>query len=115
MPTSPLWMMLLYVGLGLFQALISIPLIQRRVKRNPFYGIRLPKAMRDDKIWYDANEYGGRQLFGAGLASAALVFVAYCVPALRNNVMGFTPVCLVVFVVPLMVALNRTMNYVAQL
>jgi uncharacterized membrane protein len=115
MPTSPLWLMVLFVGLGLFQVGISVPLMQRRVKRNPFYGIRLPKTMRDDKIWYDANEYGGRQLFGAGWASAVLVFVAYLIPAIRNNMMGFTPVCLVVFVIPLAVALNRTLKYAAQL
>lgn len=38
---------------------ISIPLVNRNIAPNKFYGIRIDKAFESDALWYDVNEYGG--------------------------------------------------------
>ena len=48
--------------LGMVLIAVSIPLIKRRIGPNHWYGIRIPKAFQSDELWYDINEYGGRQL-----------------------------------------------------
>ncbi len=49
---------------GITYGLSSIPLIQRSVKRNDFFGFRLSKAFESEKNWYDINEFGARKLMG---------------------------------------------------
>jgi hypothetical protein len=70
------WMVALYGLVGLLFAAISVPLIQRRVPPNPWYGFRFPSTLNDPAVWYPANAYGGRLLLGYGLvvAGASLVF-----------------------------------------
>lgn len=67
---------LLYVGGGLLLALISIPLVQRRIPPNLFYGFRIPRTLNDPRMWYNANAYSGKRLFVVGIviAIAALFF-----------------------------------------
>ena len=59
-------LILSFAGLGLLYMLLSIPMIMRRVKRNPWYGFRTPKTLSSDRIWYAANEHSGRMLFFTG-------------------------------------------------
>jgi uncharacterized membrane protein len=49
---------------------LARPLIQRKVKPNALYGVRIPAAFTSEEAWYELNEYGGRLLlrWGAGLA-----------------------------------------------
>ncbi len=53
-------LMLLFVGSGLLLVGISIPLIQRRVKPNYWYGFRTRRTLSDPQIWYDVNAYAGQ-------------------------------------------------------
>jgi len=108
-------LMFMFVALGLFQVGIAVPLALRKVKRNYIYGIRLPKTLRDDAIWYDANEYGGRQLLWSGVASVILTVAAYFVPELRANQAVYSYVCIAIYIVPLSVGLSSTLRYVATL
>lgn len=41
---------------------IARPLIRREVAPNGTYGIRTAATRADDRVWYDANEAGGRDL-----------------------------------------------------
>ena len=68
--------MLLYLFVGFLFMGLSIPLIQRKVKPNPWYGFRTPKTLSDPEIWYPANEYSGKTLFLAGMlmTTAAILF-----------------------------------------
>lgn len=59
---------------------ISVPLIRRKVGRNPLYGVRLPQSFRSDEHWYAINEYGGRQLTLWSLPIAAAGAVCLLVP-----------------------------------
>ena len=58
---------LVNIGIAVLIALVSIPLIFRRVPMNPFYGIRFPESYKSDKSWYSINEFGGKALFVASL------------------------------------------------
>lgn len=86
-----LLIMVVYVFVGALMAAISVPLIRRKVKPNPWYGFRVKATLEDSDVWYAVNEFAGKCLLVAGLAIsvAALVlffvglpFVAYCVACL---------------------------------
>jgi uncharacterized membrane protein len=66
----------LFVLAGCLFIGISIPLIQKRVKPNPWYGFRVPKTLSNPDIWYAANAYMARRMILVGLLTvvAALVF-----------------------------------------
>jgi uncharacterized membrane protein len=49
----------------------SVPLIQKRVKMNHWYGVRIPASFASEEAWFDINRYGGRLLLAWGLAIAA--------------------------------------------
>jgi len=54
---------------GLFIA-VAVPLIQGRVKPNPFYGVRVRKTLSDRDTWYAVNAYFGRRFAVIGLLIA---------------------------------------------
>jgi hypothetical protein len=56
--------------------LLSIPLIFRKVPRNPLYGYRTRATLSNDTIWYEANAYFGlRFLIGTILSDCIAVAV----------------------------------------
>jgi uncharacterized membrane protein len=52
--------------------LIAIPLAIGLIPRNRFYGVRTPKALGDDKVWYPVNRFGGFSIMLASLVYAAV-------------------------------------------
>lgn len=60
---------ILFLGESLLLMALSVPLILKRVKPNPFYGLRTPKSLANPDIWYHANQLSGRALFAAGAFS----------------------------------------------
>jgi hypothetical protein len=50
------------IGSALLIILLSIPLINRKVKMNYLYGVRIKKSFETDENWYMINAYGGKQL-----------------------------------------------------
>ena len=63
-------------GIGFLIALVSVPLILRKIPMNHFYGIRLRKAFVSQRNWYDLNAYGGRLFFIFGLGLMAFAVLA---------------------------------------
>ncbi|MBV9851213.1 MAG: SdpI family protein [Armatimonadetes bacterium] len=68
------------VFVGLLFVAVSIPLILRRVRPNPWYGFRTPKTLSSEHIWYEANAYSGALLLVAGLVTAAAGIVLALLP-----------------------------------
>lgn len=62
---------------GIIYGLCSIPLIQRRVKMNDFFGFRLSKALESEKNWYDINEFGARKIMGWSIFTLISGIVAF--------------------------------------
>jgi len=58
-------------------SLVSIPLILRRVPRNPVYGYRTRATLSDDKVWYEANAYFGLRFLVASILSACIAVVLH--------------------------------------
>jgi uncharacterized membrane protein len=60
-----------HLVVAILAAMLAIPLIQRKVKMNHWYGFRLPAAFESEVAWLDINRYGGRLL----LAWSAIIAV----------------------------------------
>lgn len=67
--------MIVYVFAGILTSAVSLPMINRKVKRNYWYGFRLPKTLSSDEIWYPANEFAGKLLFVAGVITTVAAIV----------------------------------------
>lgn len=61
--------------IGVLFVLVGVPLAQRRIARNRWYGFRIGAALRDDDVWYAVNERAGRHLIvlGGSLIAVALI------------------------------------------
>jgi len=102
-----------YVFMGLLFAGLAVPLIQRRVKRNVLYGFRTPKTLSDDSIWYPANEYAGRRLLKAGVATAIAAVALDLAPGL--TVPGYLLACTAAMLVALAWAVISALSYLKRL
>ncbi len=105
--------MVLYVGAGILLVGISIPLIQRRIKPNPLYGFRVPKAYKSDEIWYDINAYSGMRLLVGGIVIAIAGVLLAAVPGMDINLYAILMV--VVLFVVLGVGLWQSLRYLNQI
>lgn len=74
-----------YVGAGVLLVALSIPLIQRRIKPNPFYGFRVTKAYSSEQTWYDVNAYAGKWLLGAGVAIVMVAILFALIPGITAD------------------------------
>jgi len=79
---AALWpLMATYVGCGLLFIAIAIPLVQRRIPPNAWYGFRVERTLNDPAVWYPANAYAGRLLIGVGAGVIVVAVVAALVLA----------------------------------
>ncbi len=93
MKMMAIWLMLLFDATGLLILGLSVPLAQRRVRPNRWYGFRTPKTLSDERIWYEANAYAGRMLAYADLAFLAAVAILFFV--MRANFIAYNIACLI--------------------
>ncbi len=63
-------------AIGVVLAVLSLPLVARKVPMNRVYGVRTPKAFASERNWYEINAYGGKLLFGYGLLLVVFSIVA---------------------------------------
>ena len=59
---------------------IAIPLVQRKVKMNRWYGIRIKKAFESDDNWYQINAYAGKRLILWALVLVATGILTFFIP-----------------------------------
>ena len=62
----PWFVLALCYGSGLLLVVLGVPLMRRRVAPNWTYGVRLPSTMADERVWYEINARGGRDLIIIG-------------------------------------------------
>lgn len=60
---------------GIAAVAAALPLIQGKVKMNPWYGVRIPAAFESEERWFELNRYGGWLLFAWGVAVAFTALV----------------------------------------
>jgi uncharacterized membrane protein len=97
---------------GLF-ALVSLPLVFRKVPRNGLYGYRTRATLKSDFVWYEANAYFGlRFLLASAMTCVAAVFL-YLSFALDPGT--FLKASIALLVAPVLVAALLTSRYVRTL
>jgi uncharacterized membrane protein len=105
LPDITLWFLLLFAGVTALMMALAVPLIRGRVKPNVLYGVRTPKTLGDERVWYAANAYGGRLLFGAGIVQLVAVVALYFVPRLHADFVAYNLACAAVILGGLLVVL----------
>ena len=58
----------------------SSDLVIRKVKRNQWYGVRIPEAFKSEKRWLEINQYGGRLLLRYGIAILVMAGAGLLLP-----------------------------------
>lgn len=99
--------------MGLLLAGLSIPMIQRRIKPNPYYGFRVPKAYTSDAVWYEINAYSGKRLLLAGVVITGSALILSVIPGLTVDL--YAILLLLVLVIVLGVGLGQSFVYLNQI
>lgn len=108
-----LFLAVLYIVAGLILVAISIPLIQHRIKPNPWYGFRTPTTLKNEMVWYEVNAHSGKRLLVAGI----VVMIAALVFALIPNLTIDTYAILVSLVlgISITIGLLQSFRYLSQI
>jgi uncharacterized membrane protein len=102
-------LLLLFVGAGLLLIVISIPLIQRRIKPNYWYGFRTKCTLNNPDLWYEVNAYAGKRLLISGLITTLAAIGLYFVPGLTID--GYALSVMSFALVPLVIGLWQSFQY----
>jgi uncharacterized membrane protein len=106
--------LLTILACNLIFILVAIPLILRKVPRNPVYGFRTRKTLSDDYNWYESNAYFGRWFVVSSIISGLALFVLYSYQGLVPPEY-FVEVSLACLIVPPLIAVIRTLLYARSL
>jgi uncharacterized membrane protein len=90
-------------------AVAAVPLLLRLIPQNPVYGVPTERTLDDEKLWFTVNAFAGKAvLIACGVV--ALLLILYQGTWLRS---AWAQV--VVFVVPLAVAVGAAIAYERRL
>jgi uncharacterized membrane protein len=92
-----------------FFGIASIPLVLRRVPRNPVYGYRTRATLGDDALWYEVNAYFGVKLIVATALSTCVAVALHLWQGLSPQV--YLKVSVVLLAAPALVAWLLTARY----
>ena len=104
------------IGSGCACIALRLPLMNRKVKMNRWYGVRIPKSFQSEENWFKINEYGGRQLVIWSVPLIAWGLLCFVIPAkdVNRGFEAFTFVAFPIFVFVAIVAV-RTFRYAGKL
>jgi hypothetical protein len=106
------FLMLLFTLSGLGLIGLSIPLIQRRVKPNYWYGFRVKQTLENPQVWYDVNAYFGQRLLISGLITVGAAIVLYFIPGLTID--GYALAMLFFGVAPVTIGIAQSVRYLKR-
>ena len=106
-------LLFLYIGSGLLLIILAVPLIQRRVPPNIWYGFRIPQTLNDPEIWYAVNEYGGRGLLWVGVITIVTTLGLY--PVMNGNLDLYASACTSVIIFSLIMDVILSFRYLGTL
>jgi len=80
----------LFIGIGLLSLAGGLPMADRRIPPNRWYGVRIRETFADETIWYEVNAQAGRglALLGLGTVVAAVALGSLLPPAAYAGVLG---------------------------
>jgi len=86
---------------------VSLPLVMRKIKRNQWYGIRIPEASKSEERWLEINQYAGRLMVcwgivlfitaGIGLLLPKKYWIIYAFSGLAVILVGLGVVTTLIF------------------
>lgn len=103
----------LYLTGSVLLAIISLPLIARKIKPNPFYGFRIQQTLDDPEIWYKTNQYFAKRLFAVGILEALVSVGFYFIPNITVD--AYALLCLGVFVVAFTIATIQSWRHMKSI
>ncbi len=103
----------LYICISLVLALVSLPLIARKIKPNPIYGFRVPKTLNNPRLWYDANSYAGKWFLVVALVFLIAAVGLYRVPGISID--EYALACLGIFVLVFGLSFVQCLLYLNRL
>jgi len=103
----------MYTFFGLLLIAIAVPMVKRKVPRNPIYGFRTRKTLSRDDIWYKANEYSGRTLIVVGIVTVLTALVLAPIPGISKDV--YALLCLAGFTASMGWSLVTSFRYLNRL
>jgi uncharacterized membrane protein len=106
-------LLILYLATGLLLSILSIPLLLKKVKPNPFYGFRVQATLENAEIWYATNAHFARYQLAVGLITAAAALGLSFWPGI--SVDAYALACLAVFVLVFGTALVQGFRYLKKL
>lgn len=77
MPPQPI-----LIPVGILFIVLSVPVILKMVKPNPWHGFRTPKTLSNEGVWYRANYVFGWDLAGAG---AIIILAGFMMPDIATH------------------------------
>ena len=106
-------LLLMYCSAGILLAILSIPLMRRKIPPNGLYGFRTQKTMDNPELWYMVNQYSAKRMFWTAVAFLVTALGLYFLPGigLDDYAMG----CLGVFTIGLVITIVQTVNYLRSL
>ena len=103
----------IYAGGGLLLALLSLPLIARKIKPNPYYGFRVSATLENSEIWYTVNQYFAKRQLVAALIEIASATGLYYWPGITVDAYALS--VLGVFVATFSIAIIQGWRYIKKL
>lgn len=105
-------LLLMYCSAGILLALLSIPLMRRKIPPNGLYGFRTPKTIDNPELWYLVNQYSAKRMFWTAIAFVVAALGLYLLPiGLDEYAMG----CLGVFSLGMIITIVQSVNYLRSL
>lgn len=98
---------------GAILALIALPLIDRRIKPNLWYGFRVRATLEDEALWYAVNVHGGQRLLMAGLVTLIAAIGLYFIPNLSLDM--YAVLMAVISIGTLSIGFAQTFRYLDRL
>lgn len=90
--------------------LVSLPLVFGLIPRNRFYGVRTPKTLSDDGVWYPVNRVAGAAMLLASVIYGAVAVTCPYQRAASDNFLTWV-LHLAAFLVPIVIGLSATAWY----
>ena len=107
------FLLILFVASGLLLAVLSVPLIFRKIPPNYWYGFRVRATLENEEVWYPANEYAGKWLLWVGMGTVVAAVTLFLMPS--TNVGVYASAVGGILIVGLVVALIQSFIYLRTL
>jgi hypothetical protein len=109
-----LFILAMFLMVGVVIAFISLPLIWGAVGPNPWYGLRVKATLDDPRVWYSANRYAALWMFGAAvvfIVTAATVYFLF--PKL--GIAPYALTCAAALFVGLAIGLVQSLRHISRI